>query len=90
MSLYALRTYYKQDNTTIDALLEQPTWLTGNGHNHTVRTGADYYLTPKTTIGVSLFGASLGRVNPGTATAAWKSPSGIIDSVITTESNNYQ
>lgn len=88
MKLYALRTYYKPDNTTVDALLEQPTWLSGKGYNHTVRTGADYALSPRTTIGISLLGSLLGRDNPGSATAAWKTPSGTTDSVIVTESNN--
>lgn len=88
MEMYALRTYYKADNKTVDALLEQPTWLRGKGYNHTVRTGVDYTVSPNTTIGISLLGSLFGRNNPGSATAAWKNTSGITDSVIVTESNN--
>ena len=47
--MYALRSYYKEDRKTIDALLDQPSWFTGEGKNHTLRAGADYFISKKTT-----------------------------------------
>ena len=43
MDMYALRTYYKDDRNTIDAMLEQPSIIEGQAYNHTLRTGVDYF-----------------------------------------------
>ncbi|MGZ8552869.1 MAG: outer membrane beta-barrel protein [Chitinophagaceae bacterium] len=86
--MYALRTYYKEDRKTIDALLDQPSWFTGEGRNHTLRTGADYFLTKKTTLGVSLTGINSSRTGNGNNTAIWKNAAGITDSVIQTTNSS--
>lgn len=88
MNLYALRTYYKADGKTPESVLEQPTRITGSGFNHTIRAGADYYISNKTTVGVALTGSTLGRSNPGSATALWKNAEGQTDSSIYTGSDN--
>ena len=88
MRLYALRTYYKADETSIEALLQQPTFMTASGNNHVLRLGADYSITNKTTIGIVGSGNILSRNNAGAATAEWQSAGGSTDSVIFTNSNN--
>ncbi len=86
--MYALRSYYKEDRKTIDALLDQPSWFTGEGRNHTLRTGADYFLNKKTTLGVSLTGINSSRRGKGNNTAIWKNAIGITDSVIQTTNSS--
>lgn len=88
MRLYALRTYYKPDEKSIDALLEQPTYMTATGSNNQLRVGADYVVNTKTTLGIVLSGSALSRKNPGNATAQWLNTDGNTDSIIYTHSNN--
>lgn len=86
--LYALRSYLEPDGQTIGALLEQPTFIKGQGHTHTLRAGVDYLMNPKTTIGLSLTGVALSRESRNTANAIWMQPGGPADSVILTETMN--
>jgi iron complex outermembrane receptor protein len=88
MDLYALRTYYKEDNHTIDALLEQPTLIKSHSYNHTVRTGMDYAVSKKTTLGLTFNGMTLERSTHSTGTAFWMNKDRVVDSVINTNSSN--
>lgn len=88
MRLYAVRKYYKPDETGIEALLEQPTFMTATGNNNHLRMGTDYSVSTKTTLGIVLSGSTLSRKNPGDATAQWLNTNGNTDSVIYTHSNN--
>jgi hypothetical protein len=88
MDLYALRTYYKEDDQTIDALLEQPTYIKSHNYNHTVRTGMDYVVSKKTTLGLTFNGMALERSTHSTGTAIWMNKDRVVDSVINTNSNN--
>lgn len=85
--LYALRTYFKNDGS-IDALLEQPYYTKGGGPTHTIKTGIDYYLSNKTTLGVSLNGLLLSREYNGTSTAEWMNADKVKDSAINTVSKS--
>lgn len=86
--VYALRTYLKEDGS-IASVLEQPSFLKGNGNTHNLRTGVDLSLTSKTSLGLTLSGISLGRNGATTNQAIWLSPQRITDSLIlTTGSNN--
>lgn len=87
-NLYALRSYYKEDNTGIHSLLEQPTWFKTRGANHTLRTGIDYNVTKKTTLGLTLMGMALERTTHSTATAHWMNEQRQVDSVVHTNSSN--
>ena len=49
--LYALRTYY-DDNNNVTALLKQPSYFKGTAVNNTVKTGLDYNIPKKNTIGI--------------------------------------
>ena len=90
MDLYALRKYYGDDGSLI-AVLDQPTYLMGNVFNNTIKTGVDYFVTPKTTIGIVLGGTIIKRKGNGTASATWLDGAGTVDSSITTTStsNNH-
>ena len=84
--LYALRTYYKDDRQTIESMLEQPSDLKGQGNNHTIRSGLDFFAGKKTTIGIAFNGMIFQRNSSGNNTASWMDASGTTDSVIQTQS----
>lgn len=84
-SLYAYRKYY-DDNKGVTAILEQPTYFTGTVVNHTVKTGLDYSLSSRTTVGVALTGVDIHRKGNNTAHADWLQSDGAVDSSILTVS----
>ncbi|MDB5251732.1 MAG: TonB-dependent receptor [Flaviaesturariibacter sp.] len=86
--IYALRQYYKADERTIERELEQPTFIRARAATHTLRTGIDYSLGQRTTLGLALSGSRLSRHSDNTATASWKQPSGAVDSLIETFTGN--
>ena len=86
--IYALRTYFEPDEKTVISFLEQPSFLSGKGYTHTLRTGVDYALSNKTNLGVTLTGLSLSRKSNGDNTASWMNANRETDSLIQTESNN--
>ncbi|RCH56444.1 hypothetical protein DJ568_00875 [Mucilaginibacter hurinus] len=85
--LYALRKYYDSDNNLV-SMLDQPAYFAGTFFNNAVKTGFDYSITPKTTIGMVLSGTIVPRSGNNRSTATWLSPSGIADSVINTHNIN--
>ena len=88
--LYALRTYFNDDGS-VAALLEQPYYTTGGGPTHTMKTGIDYFLSEKTTLGISLNGLLLSRDYNGASTAGWMNAGRVKDSAIqTTSKSNYR
>jgi len=87
LNLYALRKYY-DDNGTLLSQLEQPAYFKGTFLNNTVKTGVDYYLDAKTTIGIVLTGTAISRDGNNTDQARWLSPSGVLDSAIFTGNKN--
>lgn len=82
--IYALRTYYEDDDQTVLSFLEQPSYMLGSGQTHVLRTGADYSISNKTTIGITINGLALNRKNTSDNPAEWKAPNGLADSVIMT------
>ena len=85
--LYALRKYY-DENGNLTSQLKQPSYFKGTFVNNTVKTGLDYYISPKTTIGFVLGGTLIHRSGNNTATANWLNPTGAVDSAIFTGNNN--
>jgi hypothetical protein len=85
--MYALRRYLKPGGA-IDLLLDQPSMFTGEFSNHTVRTGVDYTLNKKMTVGIALTGITSLRRGAGNNTASWKDADGITDSVILTTNSS--
>jgi len=86
--LYALRTYYESNTVKPVSVLEQNNWLTSGLKNHTLRAGADFFVSNSTTIGFALTGISISRKGSSHATGAWMDPSGLKDSMIITLSNS--
>ena len=87
MDMYALRTYYKADGSA-ESMLEQPYFTKGTNKAHTLRTGADYFLNRKTTVGVVFTGTYLTRHSEGKSTALWMNAAGDEDSTIHTKSSS--
>lgn len=85
--IYALRKYY-DNNDQVIAILDQPTYFTGKFTNHTVKAGIDYYLSPKTTMGIVVGGTRVRRKGSGEATATWLNAAGATDSAIATNSTS--
>ncbi|MES2274878.1 MAG: outer membrane beta-barrel protein [Bacteroidota bacterium] len=88
--IYALRKYYNTSNV-LTSQLDQPSYFAGSLFNNTVKTGLDYYVTPKTTIGIALTGTITQRRGNNTATATWLNTAGATDSAIFTgnKSDNH-
>lgn len=83
--LYALRNYY-DDHGMLTAVLDQPTYFSGFVFNNTLKTGIDYYASPKTTFGIVLSGSSTHRDGSGDANATWLNAANLIDSSVSTKS----
>lgn len=81
--LYALRSYYGQ-NGSVNSVLEQDAYTKNKIALHTVKTGVDYFVNNKTTLGVAFTGTTLSRSSIGRSPATWKNASGVADSVILT------
>jgi iron complex outermembrane receptor protein len=87
-SIYALRTYYAPDDHTVTGILEQPSEISGDAFTHSLRTGIDYTLNKKTTLGLTWTGNYLIRGSDGNNPALWKNAQGVTDSVVLTGSHN--
>ncbi len=81
--LYALRKYY-DSNHVITAMLDQPSFFSGIFLNNTFKTGLDYYVTPKTTVGIGLGGTFIYRNGINNGLATWLNAAGATDSAIVT------
>jgi iron complex outermembrane receptor protein len=88
--IYAYRKYYNSSNA-VTAILDQPSYFKGSLFSNTIKTGLDYYVSPKTTIGIALSGTITPRKGDNNSTATWLNNSGGIDSAIATanESDNH-
>ena len=70
-------------------VLDQPAYFSGNFINHTLKTGLDYYVSKKTTLGIVLGSIITNRHGNNKATATWLNPaSSATDSTISTINKN--
>lgn len=83
--MYALRSYFDAGGNTTSQL-EQPTLFLSKNTNHNLKTGIDYFITNKTTIGLALSGNITDRNGSSKATATWLDANKNIDSAIYTNS----
>ena len=83
-NLYAYRQYYDQ-NQQVTAILQQPSYFTGNVVNNTAKTGLDYSPSANTSIGFQVTGISIHRNGTNTGHANWLDAAGNIDSSILTK-----
>jgi hypothetical protein len=86
--LYALRWYYAADNKTVTSTFEQPTYFTSPVRNHTLKTGIDYFLSKKTTLGLAVTGMRSSRKTWGVSHGEWKDNTEQVDSIVRTTSDN--
>jgi len=86
-NIYALRKYYDSNNL-LTATLDQPSYFTGTLLSNTLKTGLDYYVTPKTTVGFSVGGTINKRDGNNTSSATWLNGGGGVDSAIATTNKN--
>lgn len=85
--LYALRKYYEA-NGALTSMLRQPSDFSGNYLNNTVKAGLDYYVSPKTTVGLIVGATAIQRTGTNHGNATWLEPSGVADSTIATTNKN--
>ena len=83
--IYAYRQYFGA-NVSVSPFLDQSSSFQSKNSGHLLKTGLDYYVSDKTTIGLTLTG-NLGKRNGRSeAIATWKGNSAKIDSAIGTYS----
>lgn len=85
---YAHRKYYAEDEKTVTAMLEQPSFFKGTAPSQSLKTGADYFISNKTTVGLVLTGTNFSRRSYGNNNAIWMDANGSVDSVIRTSTDN--
>ncbi|MBC7936894.1 MAG: TonB-dependent receptor [Rhizobacter sp.] len=83
--MYALRTYFKAGGGD-SSRLDQPTSFKTYFNNNTVKTGLDYFLTNKTTVGITLTASLTNRDGTSDAMATWLDETNKVDSAIHTTS----
>jgi hypothetical protein len=88
LDMYAFRSYYADDDKTLLSTLEQPTFIQSTAKNHTLRTGLDYTLNKKTSLGIALAVTKIDRNGTGRGEASWKSANNLQDSLIRTRNSN--
>ncbi|WP_293313749.1 outer membrane beta-barrel protein [Pedobacter sp. UBA5917] len=81
--IYAYRQYFGANSAVISAL-DQTSYFVSKNSGHLLKTGLDYYVSEKTTIGLTLTGALARRNGGSDAIANWENASGKIDSAIAT------
>jgi iron complex outermembrane recepter protein len=86
--IYAYRWYYREDNKTVTNRFEQPTYITSPFVNHNLKTGIDYFLGKKTTLGLSVTGLHSDRKTRSHTSGDWINNNDQIDSTIVTTSDN--
>jgi outer membrane receptor protein involved in Fe transport len=86
--VYAYRWYYKEDNKTVTNRFEQPTYLASPFVGHNIKTGIDYSMGKKTTLGFTFTGLRSVRKTIGNSSGDWINNNNGIDSVIYTTSDN--
>ena len=83
IDIYALRRYYNNSGGLL-SMLDQPTLFINQNFGNTLKTGFDFYLSSKTTLGIALTGIAVDRKGNSDASANWKNAAGVTDSSIRT------
>jgi iron complex outermembrane receptor protein len=85
--IYALRKYYAASGN-VTGTLDQPTFYNGTSKSISIKAGADYFASAKTTLGIVVTAFGVNRKGKGDATATWLNANGAVDSAILTYSNS--
>jgi iron complex outermembrane recepter protein len=78
---------YKNDDGSTNAIFDQVSYMKRRGMNNNLKMGMDYYLTPKTTLGIVLSGFYNPQSNNGENTSYLKNPQSEVDSIVYAGSN---
>lgn len=84
--MYALRRFFNSTGGD-SSFLDQPTMFGHKSFNNSIKTGFDYFLSTKTTLGLAFTGALINRKGNNKATATWMNANKQIDSSIGTKGN---
>lgn len=82
------RRYVNNDKST-KAIFEQVSFSNRHSGNYSVKIGADYYLSKKTTIGVVTSGVTNPFVQNGENTSYLKGSNGVLDSIVTARNSEH-
>ncbi|HEY8397285.1 MAG TPA: outer membrane beta-barrel protein [Flavihumibacter sp.] len=74
----------------VTAIFEQSSYMKNENRNYTLKFGADYYLSKKTTLGFVLNGNNSHEKQSGGNTSYMKDPKSFLDSVITANNMNKE
>lgn len=76
------RKYRDQSSKELNAIFEQVSFMRNEYRNYSLKLGADYYLSKKTTLGFVLNGNNSPEKQTGNNTSFLKDSKGIVDSII--------
>ncbi|MEI9946618.1 MAG: outer membrane beta-barrel protein [Chitinophagaceae bacterium] len=85
--LYTLRKYFNTKNED-SALLEQPNFIKNSAVGQNLKTGFDFFISNKTTLGLVFTGGIFDRRAKGSNTIDWMGPDYHVDSSINTSGEN--
>lgn len=88
MNMEVLRKYFDK-NGNDSLLLQQPNFTKTKINAHNIKTGIDFFVSEKTTLGVVFTGNLTERNVSSSSTIDWMSPSYIIDSTINTRGTRF-
>lgn len=74
--------YYKNDDKSLKAIFEQNSFRKRYSGNYNAKLGADFYVSPKTTLGIVFTGISSPQTEKGINTSYLKNNTGVVDSVV--------
>jgi hypothetical protein len=85
--IWTLRTYFNKQGKD-SALLEQPNYSLNRVEAHNLKTGLDFFMSKRTTLGLVFTGGIFNRQGNFTSDINWMSPKYRIDSTINTLGEN--
>jgi hypothetical protein len=85
--LNILRKYTTPGTNDLNAIFEQQMFMRNKEKNFSLKLGADYYLSKKTTLGVVFNGSLNPEINTSEGTSYLKSNKNVIDSIVYAKSD---
>lgn len=89
IDLHLKRTYLASDGKTVTALFDEPTYLIFKRHSNNLKLGMDYYLSPKTTVGITATGFISPRNLYSTSSGYLNNAVGYTDSITHTYNTDF-
>jgi hypothetical protein len=88
MDITAFRDYLAADDKTVLSSLNQPSNMVFNATVNNFRTGIDYAISDRTSVGINISGIDMNRGSDANNKAMWLAPDGTVDSLLTTSINS--